>query len=37
LKSIHVEVEPTLREKGESEGRRGWRVVKSVELEKIDN
>jgi hypothetical protein len=28
---------PTIIEKGESKGKRGWRVVKSKELEKIDN
>ncbi len=29
--------EPTIMEKGENKGKKGWRVVKSKELEKIDN
>ncbi len=37
FQSIHDEVELTIREKGESKGKRGWRVVKSKELKKINS
>jgi hypothetical protein len=37
LQSIHDEVEPIVKEKGESKGKRGWKVVKSKELKKIDS
>jgi hypothetical protein len=37
LQSIHDEAKPTIKEKRESKGKMGWRVVKSKELEKIYN
>jgi hypothetical protein len=38
LQSIHDETKPIVtKKKGETKGKMGWRVVKSKELEKIDN
>jgi hypothetical protein len=37
LHSIYDDVETIVMEKWESKGKRGWRVVKSKELKKIDS